>query len=93
MTGRTKLWLATRRRWVQLNPPNHEGFYICAICGLPVHINDMEVDHRDGRKGERISNLNNLQPVHSVCNRLKGSQKWQPKVSLEEYELRRRMDL
>ena len=90
---RNKLWLKVRREWIRENPPNHQGFYCCGICGLPVHFSDMEVDHVVGRVGGNLVDKENLQPSHTICNRLKGSKKWTPKVSKTEYEFRRTLDL
>lgn len=90
---RTELWLKTRREWIKENPPNHQGFYCCGICGLPVHFSDTEVDHIDGRLGRNLVDKENLQPSHVICNRIKGSRKLTPKVSQTEYEFRRTIDL
>lgn len=86
-------WLKVRREWIKLNPPNHQGQWVCGICGRSVHISEMEVDHIKGRKGELLTDLSNLQPSHIYCNRLKGSKKWVPKISKEEYEFRKTLDL
>ena len=93
MTKRNTEWLKVRKEWVRLNPPDHEGYYLCGICGLPVHYSDMEVDHIEGRDGGNLVDKENLQPSHSVCNRLKGSVKLVPKVSKAEYDFRRMLDL
>jgi 5-methylcytosine-specific restriction endonuclease McrA len=88
-------WVRVRAAWIRANPPSHEGHYVCGICGKTVHIDEMELDHIDPRSGapESFSDFANLQPSHSICNRLKGSKRLQPKVSLQEYELRRKLDL
>lgn len=93
MANRNIEWLKARRAWVKLNPPDHTGYYVCGICGLPVHYSDMEVDHVEGRLGGNLVDKENLQPTHAICNRLKGSKKWTPKVSKAEYEFRRTLDL
>lgn len=90
---RTKEWLRVRKEWVKENPPDHAGYYICGLCALPVHYLDMEVDHVMGRKGSLLVDKATLQPTHSICNREKGSRKVVPKVSKQEYELRRTLDL
>ena len=89
----TKAWLKTRANWVKNNPPNHQGYYLCGLCGKPVHYTEFELDHIEGRRGKLLSNEENLQPTHSWCNRMKGSRKVQAKVSSSEYELRRKLDL
>jgi hypothetical protein len=53
----------------------------------------MEVDHIDGRLGDRLVDKANLQPTHAWCNRKKGSRKISGKVSKTEYEVRRLLDL
>lgn len=88
-------WRKVRANWVKLNPPNHEGQYVCGICGKSVHIDDMELDHINPRSGapESISDFTNLQPTHNYCNRRKGSRRLLPAVSLAEYELRSKLNL
>lgn len=88
-------WVKTRATWVRLNPPNHQGQYVCGICGQSVHKDDMEVDHIIPRSGDPASkyDLQNLQPTHGFCNQQKGSQRFQPVISAAEYELRRKLDL
>lgn len=93
MAHRSNEWLRVRKEWVKENLPDHAGYYVCGICGLPVHLSDMEVDHIDGRLGRNLVDKENLQPSHSKCNRLKGSRKLTPKVSRTEYEFRRTIDL
>ena len=93
MAHRTDEWLKVRKEWVKENPPDHAGYYVCGICGKPVHFSDMEVDHIDGRLGRNLVDKENLQPSHVLCNRLKGSRKLKPKVSGTEYAFRRTLDL
>lgn len=90
---RSKEWLRVRKEWVKENPPDHAGYYVCGICGKPVHYSDMEVDHVKGRKGRLLVDKANLQPTHSKCNRLKGSKSVKPVVSETEYAFRRSLDL
>lgn len=70
-----KLWLKVRREWLQLHPPDHSGFYQCAICGRYVRAEEMELDHIKSRSRapELRYALDNLQPVHHTCNQSKGS--------------------
>lgn len=90
---RSTEWLRVRKEWVKENLPDHAGYYLCGICGLPVHCSDMEVDHINGRVGENLVDKENLQPSHSACNRLKGSRKCKPAVSNTEYTFRKMIDL
>ena len=52
MGKRNTEWLKARRVWVKNNPPDHTGYYVCGICGLPVHFSDMEV-----RYGQRTISM------------------------------------
>lgn len=93
MANRTDEWLRVRKEWVKENPPDHTGHYVCGICGLAVHYQDMEVDHVEGRVGGNLVDKENLQPTHIRCNREKGSKKWKPRVSQTEYAFRNSLDL
>lgn len=93
MSDRENEWLRIRRMWIKLNPPNHEGQYLCSICGKPVSCTNFELDHVLGRDGDNFRDLDNLRPTHKYCNQRKGSQKWTPLISDEEYKLRKDMDL
>ena len=71
-------WNKTRRKWRELNPPNHQGYWICGICGQWVNESEMEVDHikpRGGTTRHLRSDHSNLQPAHRRCNQLKGSKR------------------
>ncbi|TAL08204.1 MAG: hypothetical protein EPO02_13535 [Nitrospirae bacterium] len=70
-----KLRFKVRRAWIKANPPNHQGYYTCGICRRQVHESEMELDHilPSSSRPELIDDPNNLQPTHSICNRLKGS--------------------
>lgn len=91
--SRQQEWVAIRRKWVANNPPNHEGYYICGICGQPVQSDSFELHHVWGRKGELLSNESHLVPTHALCNQEVGSKRGVRSVSSEEYELRKQMDL
>jgi 5-methylcytosine-specific restriction endonuclease McrA len=92
---KSKLWAKVRREWVALNPPDHQGGYLCGICAKWVHKSEMELDHIISRAKapQSFADLSNLQPTHSYCNQLKGGRLVSPKVSLEEYELRKYLNL
>lgn len=70
-----KLWDATRRKWISENPPNHQGYYVCWICGVWVASNAFELDHVESRSRhpERRFDLTNLRPSCHSCNAEKGS--------------------
>lgn len=65
-----KEWLAFRRQWLKDNPPNHQGFYICGICGRPVSIEGVELDHVQNRSTHPHLRFDpeNVRPAHSACN-------------------------
>ena len=89
------LWRIVRADWVRVNPPNHEGYYVCGICAKSVHVDDMELDHINPRSGnpESFADFLNLQPTHRWCNQQKGSKRVEPLVTLEDYELRKQLNL
>jgi 5-methylcytosine-specific restriction endonuclease McrA len=70
-----KEWLKVRAVWLQLNRPNHQGYYTCAIGGEWVRAEEMELDHilpRSARPDLRFV-LDNLQPTCHRHNTQKGS--------------------
>lgn len=76
MSGKQgKKWLATRRKWLKENPPSHEGYYYCYICGRAVPENEITLDHRYARtrRPDLRNELNNLSPCCLRCNTWKGS--------------------
>lgn len=70
-----KEWLKVRKQWVKLNPPNHEGYYVCAIGGDWVLAEYLELDHiiARSRRPDLRFELSNLQPSCSKHNSEKGS--------------------
>jgi len=79
-------WLRYRRHWLRSNKPNHEGYYACGICGRWVSAEEVTLDHIEPRNAENMFLDSNIQPAHGYCNYIKGSQRWQPKVSKEAYD-------
>ena len=75
MTDYEKRWLATRREWVKLNPPNHQGYYICWIGRDLVHSTVFELDHiiSRSRQPDLVFTLSNLAPSCHLHNAEKGS--------------------
>ena len=67
----TKKWIETRRKWIELNP----GPWNCYICGVPLDINEMELDHVKPRSKypELRFDLDNLKPCCHKDNFEKGS--------------------
>ena len=61
-----------------------QGRWICALCRLPVTLDDLSFDHvvalADG--GEHAAN--NLVPAHRKCNEIKGSEKAQSRAEALE---------
>lgn len=93
--AQSSAWLRIRKDWCKKHPPNHEGYYVCGICGKSVHDTDMELDHINPRSGSPASfaDFSNLQPTHSFCNRQKGSRRLKPLISAREYEFRYKFKL
>lgn len=77
----TVKWWKARRKWLELNPPNHEGFWFCYICQAPLTIDQLTVDHIQsrGRNPELRFEQSNLAACCFKDNKKKGS------LSLEEY--------
>lgn len=74
-----ELWLKTRKRWLQKNPPNHQNYYVCHYCNKWVDASIITLDHiksRSNRPDLRYD-LNNLVPACYSCNMAKGSQKYE----------------
>lgn len=88
-------WNKVRAAWKRANPPSHEGYYLCALCGKPVHMDDVEIDHIQPRSSSPhlVSEHSNLQPTHGTCNSLKGSKRLKPLVAAEDYEFRSKLNL
>lgn len=74
-TKHQKLWKKCREDWVKLNPPNHEGYYVCYLCHKWVHETELTLDHIIPRS--RAPHLRyvheNLAPCCWECNTEKGS--------------------
>lgn len=68
-------WLAFRRRWIKNHPPNHQGFYVCYMCGKWVIPSEMELDHMKSRSRypELAFDEHNIRPSCHKCNQKKGS--------------------
>lgn len=79
-------WLRFRRWWLANYPPMDNGYYVCGICGRWVAEAEVSLDHIEPRTMENMFDVNNIQPSHGYCNYLKGSRRWEPKVSKETYE-------
>ena len=79
-------WIRFRKHWLAANPPMDNGYYICGICGHWVAADEVTLDHIRPRNGQNIFDTSNIQPAHGYCNYLKGSRRWEPKVSKEAYE-------
>ncbi len=84
-------WLAYRRRWLLANPPLDNGHYLCGICGNWVSSEETTLDHIEPRDAGNTFSDDNIQPVHWTCNTQKGSKRWKPKVSSEQYSFLRQL--
>lgn len=75
-------WINARNKWVKNNPPNHQGYWKCALrisplCQKWVTIETLTVDHTHGRLGDLLTDQSNLQASCWPCNELKGSRELQ----------------
>jgi len=69
-------WLRTRKKWINTNPPNHEGYYECYLCHKFITLDEMTLDHIIPRSHapELRFEFSNLAPCCGPCNTKKGSQ-------------------
>jgi hypothetical protein len=69
----TKKTNAAVSQWKRKQKPNHQGYWICYICGK--WIDYLEAEHAQSkvRHPELRADQNNLKPVCSDCNEKKGS--------------------
>jgi len=63
-----------RKKHRAANPPTHEGYFICHYG--KGWIKNVEVDHKDGRKGALMNDPDNLVDSCHFHNTLKGSRKY-----------------
>lgn len=77
MSKKSNSWLRIRGQYLRDNPPNHQGYYICAICGSWVHHRVITVDHIIPRSNAHNyahrNDYSNLQLACWNCNNAKGS--------------------
>lgn len=68
-------WLKTRSKWLRENPPNHQGYYECYICGKWVDYSEITLDHIIPRSNrpDLVHDFSNLAPCCYKCNSAKGS--------------------
>jgi 5-methylcytosine-specific restriction endonuclease McrA len=78
-------WIACRIAWFDQNPPNHQGYYQCALCPQMVHKSEVTLDHIITRSKDKSLKyeLSNLQPAHYLCNTARGS------MSMEAWNTRK----
>lgn len=66
---------AQSRQYRKENPPNHEGYYICYLCGRWILPEEMNVEHTKSKTrnpGFRFDK-GKLKPACGPCNESKGS--------------------
>lgn len=85
-------WLRFRKHWLQDNPPLDNGYYACGICGEWVRADEVTLDHIRPRTSDNTFDPKNIQPSHGVCNYYKGSKRWKPKVTQEQYDFLKLID-
>lgn len=69
-----KSFVAFKRKWIELNPPNEQGFYECWLCHKPVHISTFTMDHvlSQAEYPEYAREMSNIRPAHGFCNEQRG---------------------
>lgn len=60
-------------KWKKTQEPNHEGYYVCYICGKWITYLVAEHVKSKARHPELRTDPNNLKPTCDDCNREKGS--------------------
>ena len=48
----SKEWRQVRETWVKNHSPNHQGAWVCYLCGQWVYKEDMELDHVESKGNE-----------------------------------------
>lgn len=63
------------KQWRQKNPPNHQGYYVCYMCGRWILPEEMNVEHTKSkvRHPELRFDEGKLKPACGDCNEKKGS--------------------
>ena len=66
-----KKWIETRKQWID----EHPGPWSCYICGTPLNIDTLTLDHvkSRSRRPDLRYEFDNLQPCCWPCNTAKGS--------------------
>lgn len=59
--------------WKAKTPPNHQGYWVCYICGIWVDYLMAEHVKSKARHPELRTKESNFRPVCADCNRKKGS--------------------
>lgn len=62
------LWQQTRRRWLKLNPPNFQGYWVCELCGKWAKQIDLDHKKKRGSHPELLTDLDNLRPLCRECH-------------------------
>lgn len=70
-----KATMAATAQWRKDNPPNHQGYYICYICGKWITPEELNVEHTKSkaRHPELRTDQSKFKPCCSDCNEKKGS--------------------
>ena len=90
---REAAWEAFKRRWYIANPPLDNHSYLCSICGHWVLEDETTLDHVLGRDGDLMFDEDNVKPAHGYCNYKKGSNRWKPKITKQQYQYLKMLDL
>lgn len=60
-------------KWKRNQQPNHQGYYICYLCGKWITYLMAEHVKSKARRPDLRTNPDNFQPVCESCNEKKGS--------------------
>jgi 5-methylcytosine-specific restriction endonuclease McrA len=60
-------------KWKRTQKPNHEGYFICYVCGKWIEYLEAEHVKSKARRPDLRTAADNLRPVCSNCNEAKGS--------------------
>jgi 5-methylcytosine-specific restriction endonuclease McrA len=59
--------------WKKCQKPNHQGYYVCYLCGRWIDYLMAEHMNSKARRPDQRTDKDNLQPTCADCNKEKGS--------------------
>lgn len=82
--------IALRKRWIDENPSNHQGAWVCFWCNGWVYksgYDPMEIGHKVAKGGlphAEAHDDKNLGPIHRSCNRDQSSTPYRDPIEPSE---------